>query len=71
MNYHVLKIIMDQIVTSTANHVITKTDTIAVINLVNVYVFMDGLETIAKFVSDEIHYCLIPSSNENNLIYFS
>ena len=52
INYHALKISMDQTVTSTANHVMTISDTIIVINLVNVYVIMDGLETTAKFVSD-------------------
>ena len=53
MNYHVLKITMDQIVTSTANRVMTISDTIPVIKLANVYVFMDGLETIAIFVSNK------------------
>lgn len=55
INYHALNISMDQTVTSTANHVMTISDTIIVINLVNVYVIMDGLETTAKFVSDEIY----------------
>ena len=55
INYHALKISMDQTVTSTANHVMTISDPIIAINLVHVYVIMDGLETTAKFVSDEIY----------------
>ena len=51
MNYHVLKIIMDQNVTSTANRGMTILDIIPVIKLANVYVFIDGLETIAIVVS--------------------
>ena len=46
---------MDHTVTYTASHVMTVSGTTIVINLVNVYVIMDGLETIAKFVSDKIH----------------